>query len=151
MLANLTTDPNHKMRTLIIKMMKLYKDLQNMTETDLPVTIFAPDNAAFAKIPNKTLEAITSDNNTEEFKKIIFRHIISKNRILVADIKDGETKYDTVNGEKMTVAKSGHCLTVTSDEGIQASIIDANFGVACEKCGVIHVIDTVLYDLAKYK
>ena len=99
-----------------------------------PFTVFAPDDAAFAKLPAGTVENLLKPENKSKLVAILTYHVVP-----------GKVMSKDVVGKKMTVK------TV---EGMQASI-DATNGVSIDNAkvvkadietsnGVIHVIDTVI-------
>jgi len=98
------------------------------------VTIFAPSDEAFAKIPEGTLENLT----TIQAKAIIARHIIVGATVLSADFRSGTS--GTFGGEYIEFFKN--------EDGNQVSYNDnaVNVGDVDIKAsnGVIHVIDAVL-------
>jgi uncharacterized surface protein with fasciclin (FAS1) repeats len=96
-----------------------------------PFTVFAPNDEAFAKLPQDTLDEILADK--EQLTKILTYHVVSGKK-MAADIsgvtkaetlQGGDVAIDTTNGVKVNDAK-----VVTAD-------------IECSN-GVIHVIDTVL-------
>jgi len=98
------------------------------------VTIFAPSDEAFAKIPEGTLENLT----TKQAKAIIARHIIVGATVLSKDFRSGTS--GTFGGEYIEFFKN--------EDGNQVSYNDnaVNVGDVDIKAsnGVIHVIDAVL-------
>ena len=95
-----------------------------------PFTVFAPNNAAFAKIEG--LDAILQ--NTELLKKILLLHVI-----IGKVVKAGALTEGLVAGD-LTFNKEGGDWYVTSP-GSKAKIVQADVGASN---GVAHVIDTVL-------
>lgn len=96
-----------------------------------PFTVFAPTNAAFAKIPEATLKAVLADK--VKLTSILTYHVVS-GKVLAKEI-------GTMT-KAMTLAKSE--VKIKSDGGVM--INDAKVTKADLECsnGVIHVIDTVL-------
>lgn len=110
-----------------------------------PFTVFAPTNAAFAKLPAGTVETLVKPENKATLTSILTYHVVP-GRILAADIakkigKNGSATYTTVQGGTLTFAKAGSGYTVTDAKGTTANITIANVR---QKNGVIHVIDSVL-------
>jgi len=97
----------------------------------LELTVFAPTNAAFAKLPAETLEAVQNDRRLLRF--ILKNHIV-RGRVLSTDLETG-----TVG----TVARTDLDIVV-SEDGI--TVENANVGPAdvIASNGVVHVIDEVL-------
>jgi len=99
-----------------------------------PFTVFAPNNAAFAKLPAGTLASLTPAQLTP----ILTYHVVP-GLVLAKDVKAGKVK--TVNGAELTINVDGGKVTITDAKGgtvnvIKTDIVGTN--------GVIHVIDGVL-------
>jgi len=95
-----------------------------------PFTVFAPTDAAFAKIPKADLDALLADKT--KLKSVLTYHVVP-GKILSADIKAG--KVDTVQGTQVTIGTQGGVMVD------KATVVTAD--VAADN-GVIHAIDTVL-------
>ncbi len=96
-----------------------------------PFTVFAPDDAAFAKIPKVKLDALLKDK--VELAKILTYHVVS-GKVMAADVKSGKVK--TVQGESLDIKVHNGKVKVNNANVIKTDIVTDN--------GVIHVIDTVL-------
>lgn len=96
-----------------------------------PFTVFAPTDAAFAKLPPGTVESLLQ--NPEQLKKILLYHVVP-GQYLAADVL-ASSSLPTVNGQSLTISNYGS--PKVNDSGITATDIRA-------RNGVIHVIDTVL-------
>lgn len=96
------------------------------------ITVFAPTDDAFAKIPAKDLNAVMSDKAT--LTKILTYHVVSGQ--LGPDQLAGTHK--TLEGEKLKVSGSGEDFTVGSG---QANVICGNIPTAN---ATVYVIDSVL-------
>ena len=100
-----------------------------------PFTVFAPNDAAFAKIPKADLDALLADK--EKLKAVLLYHVVS-GKVMAADVmklKDG-AKVKTVADKELTVGIKGKSVMVDESKVIKTDIKASN--------GVIHVIDTVL-------
>ena len=95
-----------------------------------PFTVFAPTDAAFAKIPKADLDALLKDK--AKLTAVLTYHVVS-GKVLAKDVKAGMVK--TVQGSDLTVATMGG-VTINGAKVTQADIVADN--------GVIHVIDTVV-------
>jgi uncharacterized surface protein with fasciclin (FAS1) repeats len=106
----------------------------NLVETlkgEGPFTVFAPTDAAFAKLPPGTVEALLRDR--EKLTAVLTYHVVP-GRVMAAQVRPGPVK--TVQGQSLTVtARSG---TVMVDN---ARVVKTDIGASN---GVIHVIDTVV-------
>jgi uncharacterized surface protein with fasciclin (FAS1) repeats len=96
-----------------------------------PFTVFAPTDAAFAKIPKAKLDALLNDKAA--LTKILTYHVVS-GKVMAADVKPGMVK--TVEGDSLTIKVAGGKVMVDKAHVTKADIATDN--------GVIHVIDTVL-------
>jgi uncharacterized surface protein with fasciclin (FAS1) repeats len=101
-----------------------------------PFTVFAPNNAAFAKIDKKTLDDLLA--NKAALTKVLLRHVIGA-RLECKDLTAGPVK--TVGGETLIVGVSGQKITFTNANGANASVVAADVKASN---GVAHVIDTVI-------
>jgi uncharacterized surface protein with fasciclin (FAS1) repeats len=99
-----------------------------------PFTVFAPTDAAFAKLPAGTIDALLADK--EKLTSILTYHVVS-GKIMAADIitSNGATP-KTVNGLPLDIAVRGGKVYVNGVNVVTADVQAAN--------GVIHIIDAVL-------
>ena len=95
-----------------------------------PFTVFAPTDAAFAKIPKADLDALLKDK--AKLTAVLTYHVVP-GKVMAADVKAGQVK--TVQGSNLTVSTS---MGVMVDQAkVTATDIVADNGV-------IHVIDSVI-------
>jgi uncharacterized surface protein with fasciclin (FAS1) repeats len=112
-----------------------------------PFTVFAPTNAAFAKLPAGTVDNLIKPENKEMLVKVLTYHVVPGRMTavnLMKAVKDGEgaAKLKTVAGEEIWVKQAGPGkLTITDSKGDVAMVTIAD---VLQSNGVIHVIDTVL-------
>jgi uncharacterized surface protein with fasciclin (FAS1) repeats len=95
-----------------------------------PFTVFAPTDAAFAKIPKADLDALLKDK--ARLTAVLTYHVVP-GRVMAKDVKAGTVK--TVQGGMLTLGTTGG-VTVNNAKVVQADVVASN--------GVIHVIDTVV-------
>ncbi len=95
-----------------------------------PFTVFAPTDAAFAKIPKADLDALLADK--AKLTAVLLAHVVPA-KVMAADVKAGKVK--TAGGYELTVGTTGG-VTVDSAKVTAVDIVADN--------GVIHVIDTVI-------
>jgi uncharacterized surface protein with fasciclin (FAS1) repeats len=95
-----------------------------------PFTVFAPTDAAFAKIPKAQLDALLADK--AKLTAVLTYHVVS-GKVMAKDVKAGKVK--TVQGSELTLGTMGG-VTVDAAKVVQADIAADN--------GVIHVIDSVV-------
>jgi len=111
-----------------------------------PFTVFAPTNAAFAKLPAGTVETLVKPENKGTLAKVLTYHVvpgkINAGQIASLAARNGGTAtLKTVQGENLTFSKHGGGWMVTDAKGGTAMITIAN---VMQSNGVIHVVDTVL-------
>ena len=95
-----------------------------------PFTVFAPTDAAFAKIPKAQLDALLADK--AKLTAVLTYHVVP-GKVMSKDVKAGMVK--TVQGSSLTVATMGG-VKVDNANVTAVDIVADN--------GVIHVIDTVV-------
>ena len=99
-----------------------------------PFTVFAPTDAAFAKLPTGTVEALLADK--EQLIAILTYHVVP-GKVTAADvIKMGRGNPATVNGQTLAINVSSGKVYVNDATVVTADVMATN--------GVIHVIDTVV-------
>ncbi len=111
-----------------------------------PFTVFAPTNAAFAKLPSGTVDTLLKPENRAMLVKVLTCHVVAgdvMSRALAGMIKGdmGEHKITTVGGCVLTAKMSGDRITLSDENGTTAFVDVADVK---QSNGVIHVIDTVL-------
>ena len=99
-----------------------------------PFTVFAPPNSAFDALPAGTVATLVRPENRAQLTSILTYHVVA-GRLMAADIRDGQV-LATVNGQRLTVRKTGSTVTVGGATVTQADVRASN--------GVAHVIDRVL-------
>ena len=112
-----------------------------------PFTVFAPDNAAFEKIPAATREGLMKPAEKAALTKILTYHVVP-GRLTAADIAaeaqkgGGTATLTTVQGEKLMIKDAGGGKwEITDAKGGKSTITQADVG---QSNGMVHVIDTVL-------
>lgn len=112
-----------------------------------PFTVFAPDNAAFAKIPGATLEGLMAPAGKSDLSKILTYHVVS-GRLTAADLAaqaqagGGTATLRTVQGTELKVSAGPNSTWVITDaKGGKSTITQAD---VAQSNGMVHVIDTVL-------
>ena len=111
-----------------------------------PFTVFAPTNAAFAKLPAGTVETLLKPENKAQLAKILTYHVVSGNldaAAVLAAVKTGNGKavVTTVSGGKLTASVDGGKVKLTDESGNSAFVITADLKGSN---GVVHVIDGVV-------
>ena len=97
------------------------------------ITVFAPTDDAFAKIPPKTLKAVLADKKT--LTAILTHHVVGE-KIAPEDLAG---TFETLNGDELTVEGSGEKFTADAEE--MANVICGNIQTAN---ATVYVVDTVM-------
>ena len=111
-----------------------------------PFTVFAPTNAAFAKLPAGAVDNLLKPENKPMLTKVLTYHVVA-GKWSAADlkkmIKDGKgtASIKTVWGGTLWAMMQGNDIVLKDEKGMVAKITQSNVN---QSNGVIHVIDTVL-------
>ena len=106
--------------------------LADTLKGDGPFTVFAPTDAAFAKIPKDQLNALMA--NKTQLTALLTYHVVP-GKVMSTDLKNG-MMIKTVPGENLIISLANGGVMVNDAKVVQADIVSTN--------GVIHAIDTVL-------
>jgi uncharacterized surface protein with fasciclin (FAS1) repeats len=112
-----------------------------------PFTVFAPTNAAFAKLPAGTVDALLKPDMKGKLTAVLTYHVVpgrlsAKDLMEAAKKNGGVAEFKTVEGEILKVVESnGNTLTIWDAKGNASKVTIQN---VFQSNGVIHVIDTVL-------
>ena len=101
-------------------------DLVDTLKGPGPFTVFAPNDQAFAKLPEGTVDSLLKPENKEKLRAILTYHVVAGKLTSAKTVEGSRINFKTMNGEVM----------VDGAKVIHADIPASN--------GVIHVIDTVL-------
>jgi len=99
-----------------------------------PFTVFAPTDAAFAKLPAGTLESLLKPENKAKLVSILTYHVVA-GKVMAADVVKLKSA-KTVEGESIAIKTADGGVMVDKAHVTKTDIETSN--------GVIHVIDTVL-------
>jgi uncharacterized surface protein with fasciclin (FAS1) repeats len=108
-------------------------DLVTALQGKGPFTVFAPNNAAFAKLPPGALEDLLKPENKKKLAGILKNHVI-EGQVMAADVRSVSVK--TLDGEKVEIAVEDGKVGFGGAKVIGTDVMASN--------GVIHVIDTVV-------
>jgi uncharacterized surface protein with fasciclin (FAS1) repeats len=108
--------------------------LADALQADGPLTVFAPTDDAFAKLPEGTVESLLKPENLEQLQSILKYHVVA-GKVMSSDVKDGASA-STLAGSNLDFSVSYGAVKVNGATVTAADIKTSN--------GVIHVIDTVL-------
>jgi uncharacterized surface protein with fasciclin (FAS1) repeats len=99
-----------------------------------PFTVFAPTDAAFAKLPAGTVDSLLKPENKAQLTAILTYHVVS-GKVMAADVAQLK-EAETVNGKMVNVKADGGSVMINDAKVTAADVAASN--------GVIHVIDTVI-------
>ena len=108
--------------------------LADTLQDDGPFTVFAPTDAAFAKLPREAIDALLADN--DKLKAVLTYHVVPGSLMASDIVKLGEREIETVNGESVRVTLRDGNVFVDGAKVVSTNIIASN--------GIIHVIDAVI-------
>jgi len=101
---------------------------------DGPFTVFAPNDAAFGKIPSETLNSLLKDKTG--LTSVLTYHVVP-GKVMASDVvKMNGKKVKTVNGQELTIKVVDGKVYVDGAQVIATDVTASN--------GVIHVIDSVV-------
>ncbi|HEY3409612.1 MAG TPA: fasciclin domain-containing protein [Propionicimonas sp.] len=109
-----------------------------------PFTVFAPNDAAFAKLPAGTVETLLEDP-TGQLSQILTYHVVLGDVRAATVVTLNGHKVKTVQGTELTVEVAGDQVALVDAAGNHVNVITTDV-VASN--GVIHVIDAVLLPTA---
>jgi uncharacterized surface protein with fasciclin (FAS1) repeats len=112
--------------------------------------VFAPTNAAFAKLPAGTVDALLKPEAKGKLTAVLTYHVIpgrlsAKDLMEAAKKNGGTAEFKTVEGDIIKVEASGTTLMITDSKGGMSKVTIQN---VFQSNGVIHVIDSVLIPAA---
>jgi uncharacterized surface protein with fasciclin (FAS1) repeats len=116
-------------------------ELVDALKGDGPLTLFAPTDAAFAALPEGTVESLLQPENQAQLQAVLLYHVVA-GKVTYADIKIGSINAETLQGGTVDITKSNgwtnraRTVTVNGANVVTADVSASN--------GVIHVIDAVL-------
>ncbi|WP_284205531.1 fasciclin domain-containing protein [Psychromonas marina] len=99
-----------------------------------PFTVFAPTDAAFAKLPAGTVDMLLKPENKDKLVAILTYHVVAA-KVMAADVVKLDSA-DTVQGGKVMIMVKDGKVMINNAQVVTADVKASN--------GVIHVIDTVL-------
>jgi uncharacterized surface protein with fasciclin (FAS1) repeats len=141
-IENAVNSKDHTTLVAAVKAAGLVETLQGKG----PFTVFAPTNAAFAKLPMGTVETLLKPENIKMLQTILTYHVVA-GKMNAADIAkaikagNGKAKLKTVSGGTLTAWMKGKKLYITDENGTMSQITIADVN---QSNGVIHVVDTVV-------
>ncbi len=106
-----------------------------------PFTVFAPTNAAFAKLPAGTVESLLKPENKAKLVAILTYHVVP-GKVMAADVLTmSGKKVKTVNGAELTITVKDGKVALVDATGASVNVVKTDVTASN---GVIHVLDGVL-------
>ena len=106
-----------------------------------PFTVFAPTDAAFAKLPKGTVEELLKPENKSKLTSILTYHVVPGSVMAAQVLTMNGKEARTVNGQPVKITVNGSAVTVGAAKVVTTDIKASN--------GVIHVIDSVMLPVSK--
>ena len=111
-----------------------------------PFTVFAPVNAAFAKLPAGTVDYLLKPENKATLAKVLTYHVISGTFDAATVVKaitaaNGTLALKTVSGGTVTASLKNGKVILTDEKGGTATVVATDLKAGN---GIIHVIDSVV-------
>ncbi|WP_372424231.1 fasciclin domain-containing protein [Salinarimonas chemoclinalis] len=100
-----------------------------------PFTVFAPTDAAFAALPEGTVENLLLPENRDQLVAVLTYHVVP-GRVMSSDLAGQQVSPETVQGSTLMIDATGSSVMVNTATVVTADVEASN--------GVIHIIDTVL-------
>ena len=129
LLALAESSPNFKVLTAALKAAGLTDALQGQGN----LTVFAPTDAAFAKLPQDAVRDLLKPENKEILLQLLTYHVVN-GTVLSTDLRSGEVQ--SLEGGAISVTVNSNGVMVNEANVVQADIKASN--------GVIHAIDQVI-------
>ena len=110
-----------------------------------PFTVFAPTDAAFARLPAGTVDTLLQPTNRDQLRAVLTYHVVP-GKVTSADLVEairksgGQATLKTVQGGSITARLSGDSVAITDAAGGTAMVTQADL---VQSNGVIHVTDAV--------
>ena len=143
--ANAVNSPDHTTLVAAVKAASLVDTLSGAG----PFTVFAPTNAAFAKLPAGTVDTLLRPENKGTLQSVLTYHVVP-GRVTAADLMSlisaggGQAQLTTVQGGTLTARMMGDTVMLVDTKGGMSHVTQAN---VMQSNGVIHVVDAVVMPL----
>lgn len=139
--AAAVTSPDHKTLVAAVKAAGLVDTLASKG----PFTVFAPTDAAFAKLPAGTVDTLLQPANRDMLKAVLTYHVVAGKVSagdLIAKINagGGSATLTTVQGGSLTAKLDGGKVVIVDAKGGAATVTAADLK---QSNGIIHVTDAV--------
>ena len=108
--------------------------LVDVLKSDGPLTVFAPTDEAFAKLPAGTVENLLKPENKDKLVAVLTYHVVAGR--VTSEKVAGMRSAKTVNGQELKITNKDGGVMIDNAHVVAADIPASN--------GVIHVIDAVV-------
>ena len=139
--ATASSSPQHKTLVAAVKAAGLVDTLASGG----PFTVFAPTDAAFAKLPAGTVDTLLQPANRSQLQAVLTYHVVS-GKVTAAQLLDtiqkngGSARLTTVQGKALNASVEGGGVVLTDATGGKARVVTTDLA---SKNGIIHVTDAV--------
>ena len=139
--GNAINSPDHTTLVAAVKAAGLVDTLSGAG----PFTVFAPTNAAFAKLPAGTVDTLLLPQNRSMLQSVLTYHVVP-GRVTAADLMrmiaegNGQARLTTVQGGTLTARMMGDKVMLVDAKGGMSHVTQAD---VMQSNGVIHVVDSV--------
>lgn len=121
-------------------------DLVATLQSAGPFTVFAPTNAAFAKLPAGTVDFLLKPENKATLAKILTYHVVAGSFNAAAVVKaitagGGKFKVTTVSGGVLVASLKDGKVILTDEKGGVSTVVATDLAASN---GLVHVIDAVV-------
>jgi len=133
--------PQHETLVAAVKAAELVDALSGSG----PMTVFAPTDAAFAKLPDGTVQTLLKPENRAKLQAVLTYHVVP-GKVTAADLvsqigeNGGMATLMTLEGSTLTARLDDGKVTITDENGGVATVIAADLAASN---GLIHVTDAV--------
>ncbi|WP_026956116.1 fasciclin domain-containing protein [Algoriphagus vanfongensis] len=139
---NAVNSADHTTLVAAVKAAGLVETLQGKG----PFTVFAPENSAFEKLPDGTVENLLKPENKAQLTAVLTYHVVAGkmgSKDIAEAIKkgDGKAVFTTVQGGKLTAWMKGKKLYIMDENGNSSKVTIPD---VWQSNGVIHSVDTVV-------
>ncbi|CAF1201580.1 unnamed protein product [Rotaria sordida] len=137
--SNIWQIVNKDDRLKILAMALKAADLEDAASQQKPiVTAFAPNDAAFNKVPNDIADRLSDPKNKDELAQLLSYHVIEGRNLTSSELlkMNLPARLQTATGGFITITKQGNEIKINNATIIESDILASN--------GIIHIIDSVL-------
>jgi uncharacterized surface protein with fasciclin (FAS1) repeats len=110
-------------------------DLKDKLDKEVPYTVFAPSDQAFAAIPEATREKLLQPKNRDTLKQVLSYHVVPGN-LTANQLQPGKLQTLDNNPVNIQIDKTANEVRINDAKVIQPDIQATN--------GVVHVVDKVI-------